>query len=156
MATREGLSFESAIESDCAALNGIVADLIAEGVDVHCMRDLTRGGLASALVEIAEASKLELSIEERAVAVRDDVAGACEILGFDPLYLANEGRFIAIVPASDADRALTIMRRHAAGEGAVAIGHAAAGNPGMVAMTTRIGTRRIVDMHSGEQLPRIC
>ncbi|MHB0970823.1 MAG: hydrogenase expression/formation protein HypE [Thermoanaerobaculia bacterium] len=156
MATREGLSFESAIESDCAALNGIVADLIAEGVDVHCMRDLTRGGLASALVEIAEASKVEISIEERAVAVRDDVAGACEILGFDPLYLANEGRFIAIVPSSNADRALAIMRRHAASEGAVAIGHTAAGTPGMVAMTTRIGTRRIVDMLSGEQLPRIC
>lgn len=156
MATREGLTFESAIESDCAALNGVVAGLFAAGIDIHCMRDLTRGGLASALVEIAEASRLHVTIEERKVPVREDVAGACEILGFDPLYLANEGRFIAIVPANDAERALEVMRRHEAGRGAVEAGRFDAGTAGMVEMITDIGTRRIVDMLSGEQLPRIC
>lgn len=156
MATREGLTFESAIESDCAALNGIVADLLAAGIAIHCMRDLTRGGLASALVEIAEAAKLHLTIEERKVAVREDVAGACEILGFDPLYLANEGRFMLVIPAADSDGALAIMRRHEAGQGAVEVGRVERGTPGLVEMITRIGTRRIVDMLSGEQLPRIC
>jgi hydrogenase expression/formation protein HypE len=154
MAVREGLEFETVIESDCAPLNGPVQKLIASGVEVHCLRDLTRGGLATTLIEIAESSKLHIQIEERAVPVREDVEGACEMLGFDPLYLANEGRFIAFVPANEAERAVEILR----GEqlDAVRIGEVSAGLPGMVTMKSRIGTTRILDMLSGEQLPRIC
>ena len=110
MAVREGLEFESTIESDCAALSGIVMDLIKADVEMHCLRDLTRGGLASALIEIAEAARLHFEIEESAIPMLEDVKGACEILGFDPLYVANEGRFISIVPAREAQRTLQQMR----------------------------------------------
>jgi len=156
MAVREGLEFESTIESDCAALSGIVMDLLATGADVHCLRDLTRGGLASALIEIAEASNLHLEIEENAIPMLEDVQGACEILGFDPLYVANEGRFISILPAGEAEQALQNMRAHTLGAQARIIGAAKDGNPGLVTMRSRIGATRIVDMLSGEQLPRIC
>jgi hydrogenase expression/formation protein HypE len=156
MAVREGLEFESTIESDCAALSGIVMDLLATGVDVHCLRDLTRGGLASALIEIAEVSNLHLEIEENAIPMLEDVQGACEILGFDPLYVANEGRFISILPAGEAEQALRKMRAHPLGTQARIIGSAMEGNPGLVTMRSRIGATRIVDMLSGEQLPRIC
>jgi hydrogenase expression/formation protein HypE len=156
MATREGLSFESEIESDCAPLAGLVGELIEAGIEIHCLRDLTRGGLASALVEIAEASGRHLSIVERQIVVREDVRGACEILGLDPLHLANEGRFLAIVPAAHAARTLDLMQASAAGESAAIIGqvHGAGAHP--VTLTTTIGTTRPVDMFSGEQLPRIC
>lgn len=153
-AVREGIAFESTIESDCAPLWPVVRDLLTIGARIHCMRDLTRGGLASALVEIAEASNSEIEIVEKAIAVRADVRGACEMLGFDPLYLANEGRFMAIVDAGDADRALAVLRRH--DEAAALIGRVRSGRAGMVSMTTSIGTRRVIDMLSGEQLPRIC
>jgi hydrogenase expression/formation protein HypE len=156
MATREGLAFESTIESDCAPLVSPVLDLIAAGVAVHCLRDLTRGGLASALNEIATAGGCGISIDERAIPVREDVRGACELLGFDPLYVANEGRFVAFVPADQAARALDVLRRHDVSSGAVVMGTVTQDPSKLVTMKTRIGASRVVDMLSGEQLPRIC
>lgn len=156
MAMREGLEFESTIETDCAPLHGTVGRLLEAGLKVHCLRDLTRGGLATALIEIAETSKLQVAIEEMAIAVHDDVAGACEVLGFDPLYLANEGRMVAFVPEPETDKALEIMRSGPGGEYASRIGTVKTYAPGLVTMKSRIGTTRIVDMLSGEQLPRIC
>ena len=156
MAVRENLSFESAIESDCAPLVEPVMALLDEGVEVHCLRDLTRGGLASALVEIAEASRLSIAIEETLIPVREDVRGACEILGFDPLYVANEGRFVAFVAAADAERALERLRRDPRCPHARIIGSVRDAPAGLVTMKSRIGATRIVDMLSGEQLPRIC
>jgi hydrogenase expression/formation protein HypE len=156
MAAREGLEFESNIESDCAPVAAPVLAVLEAGLDVHCLRDLTRGGLASAVVEIAQASGLHVRLEEDALPVREDVRGACEILGFDPIYVANEGRFVAFLPEADADRALAIMRAHDASAGAVRIG-AVSGRPqGLVTLRSRIGATRVVDMLSGEQLPRIC
>jgi hydrogenase expression/formation protein HypE len=156
IAMREGLSFESTIESDCAPLWGPVASLLEGGVEIHCLRDLTRGGLGSGLIEIAETAQLRISIDELAIPVREDVAGACEILGLDPLYLANEGRFIAIVPEHETVRALDILNRHGVSSGAVRIGQVLEKPVGLVTMKSRLGTERILDMLSGEQLPRIC
>jgi hydrogenase expression/formation protein HypE len=130
--------------------------LIDSKIEIHCMRDLTRGGLASALVEIAEAAKAQIRIDENSIPVREDVRGACEILGFDPLYLANEGRFVAFIAASDADRALDILRSHPLGDGSCLIGKVTNDSSPAVVMRSRIGATRIVDMLSGEQLPRIC
>ena len=129
MAVRENLSFETSIESDCAPVAAMVKRLLDERVDVHCMRDLTRGGLASSLVEIAEVSKLQIKIKETFIPVREDVHGACEILGLDPLYVANEGRFIAFVSDSNKEKALEIM-----GPEARLIGQATSGNKGLVTM----------------------
>ncbi|NLT65425.1 MAG: hydrogenase expression/formation protein HypE [Acidobacteria bacterium] len=156
MAMREGLEFESTIMSDCAPLAAVVMDVLAAGTEVHCMRDLTRGGLASALVEIAEASRLHLEIEEAAIPLTENVRGACEILGFDPLYVANEGRYITFVPAAETERALGRMRTHPVAAEAAVIGRVKEGSPGLVTMRSRIGASRVVDMLSGEQLPRIC
>ena len=156
MAVREGLSFETTIASDCAPLAGLVLSLLEAGVEAHCMRDLTRGGLASALNEIAEASRLQIDLDEKNIPLREQVQGACEILGLDPLYVANEGRFIAFVPEREAERALEIMRQHPLGVEATAIGVVKKGIEGMVTMKSIIGTSRIIDMLSGEQLPRIC
>jgi hydrogenase expression/formation protein HypE len=156
MAVREGLEFETAIESDTAPLADLVHALFDGGITIHCMRDLTRGGLASALVEIAEAADLHIHIDEQAIPVREDVRGACEILGLDPLYIANEGRFACFVPAAQAERALAIMRAHPLGENATVIGRVSDDRAGLVTMTSAIGASRIVDMLSGEQLPRIC
>lgn len=156
MAVREGIEFETLIESDCAPVAGLVTEMLDTGIGVHCMRDLTRGGLASALVEISEASRLSLQVDESAIPVREDVQGACEILGFDPLYLANEGRFISFVAPSDADRAVSILRAHPLGSGAVIAGRVLEGPSSLVTMKSRIGATRIVDMFTGEQLPRIC
>jgi hydrogenase expression/formation protein HypE len=156
MAAREGLSFESEITSDCAPLAGLVGALIEAGIEVHCMRDLTRGGLASALVEIAEAARVKINIDEIAIPVREDVRGACEILGFDPLYLANEGRCIAFVAPTDAERALAIMNSLPSGNGASIVGEVADVPSAVVTLKSRIGATRIVDMFAGEQLPRIC
>ncbi len=155
MAVREGLEFESAIESDCAPVAEIVGKLIDTGIEVHCLRDLTRGGLTSALVEISESAHVRIRIDESSIPVREDVRGACEILGFDPLYLANEGRFVAFVAPADAERAVAQMNAHASGEGARIVGYVDAGAP-LVTMRSRLGTCRILDMFSGEQLPRIC
>ena len=156
MAVREGLQFESAIESDSAPLADIVLKLVSSGVEIHCLRDLTRGGLASALNEIADAAGVAMEIDERSIPVREDVKGACEILGFDPLYVANEGRFVAFVAPADADKALGILRAHQLGQGAVIIGRAGDAASPMVTMKSAIGTSRVVSMLSGEQLPRIC
>ncbi len=156
MALREGLEFESTIESDCAPLSGLVTTLLDAGVEIHCMRDLTRGGLASALVEIAEASALHVRIEEAAIPVLEDVRGACEILGFDPMYVANEGRFVGFVAPGDAERMLALMRSHPLGAQACVIGTVSGDEAGLVTVKSRIGALRIVDMMSGEQLPRIC
>jgi hydrogenase expression/formation protein HypE len=156
MTAREGLAFESSIESDSAPVAALVQGLIAAGIEVHCLRDLTRGGLASALVEIAEASKLHIEIEERSVPVRRDVRGACEVLGLDPFYVANEGRFVAFVPAPSAEQALDVLRSHPLGAGASIIGEARTELAGQVTVRTAIGGRRFMDLLSGEQLPRIC
>jgi hydrogenase expression/formation protein HypE len=156
MSVREGLAFESAIESDCAPLVAPVMALLDAGVEVHCLRDLTRGGLASALNEIAETARLQVDLEESAVPVREDVQGACELLGLDPLYVANEGRFVAFVPGRETERALAVLRPHAGCEGAQVIGRVSAGSAGLVTLRSRIGAQRILDRLSGEQLPRIC
>jgi hydrogenase expression/formation protein HypE len=156
MAEREGLEFESKIESDCAPLNGIVKDILACGADVHCMRDLTRGGLSSTLNELAESSGMEILIDETAIPVREDVQGACEILGFDPLYVANEGKFIVFVNPKDAQNCLKIMKSHPFGKDSVIIGTVAETSKPLVKLKSKIGTTRILDMLSGEQLPRIC
>ncbi len=156
MALREGLEFESTIESDCAAVWELVRALFDAGIKIHCLRDLTRGGLASALVEIAEASKLHLHLTESAIPATEDVRGACEILGFDPMYVANEGRFVAFVAPEHAEIALSSMRAHPLGAQACIIGSVSDDARGLVTLKSRIGASRIVDMLSGEQLPRIC
>jgi hydrogenase expression/formation protein HypE len=156
MAAREGFGFESEIASDCAPLAAPALALFEAGIEVHCLRDLTRGGLAGGLVEIAETAGLGLEIEERAVPVREDVASACELLGLDPFHVANEGRFIAFVPEPDAERALATLRRHAVSAGATRIGVATPGPAGQVRCRGAIGATRVIDMLSGEQLPRIC
>jgi hydrogenase expression/formation protein HypE len=156
MAVREGLEFEGPIESDTAALAEPVLALLAGGIDVRFLRDPTRGGLATALIEAAETAGRDIVIGEAAIPITPAVQGACEILGFDPLYVANEGRFIAIVPAEQQMPALDILRRHAVCQGACMIGTVAAGAAGTVTLKTTIGGERILDRLSGEQLPRIC
>jgi len=156
MAMRQGLEFESKIESDCAPLNLAVQALMDGKVGVHCLRDLTRGGLGTTLIEIAEATGQQILIDELKIPVRDDVAGACEVLGFDPLYLANEGRMIVFVPENEAAKALELLRKSPNTAGAVEIGRVTGERGGLVKMKSRIGTTRIIDMLSGEQLPRIC
>ncbi len=156
MAVREGLQFESAIESDSAPVHEIVLELLKAGIEIHCLRDLTRGGLASALNEIAEASRVRIEIVEKSVPVREDVHAACEMLGLDPLHVACEGRFVAFISAKDAERALKIMRDHAMSAGSAAIGRVAESSTPLVTLKSAIGASRILDMPSGEQLPRIC
>jgi hydrogenase expression/formation protein HypE len=156
MAVREGLQFESTIESDSAPVHEIILALLKAGIEIHCLRDLTRGGLASALNEIAEAAGLKIAIDEKLIPVREDVHAACEMLGLDPLHVANEGRFVAFVAAKDAVRALAIMRRQAGGETSALIGRVAEFAPPLVTLRSAIGASRILDMPSGEQLPRIC
>ncbi len=156
MATRAGLTFESDIESDCAPLVAPVQALLRAGLDVHCLRDLTRGGLATALVELAESSRLAIAIDAALVPVTELVGGSCEILGLDPFYVANEGRFICILPAAQAEQARQLISDHAPGGPAVIIGHVKAGPAGQVTQRSVIGSERIVDRLSGEQLPRIC
>ncbi len=156
MAVREGLEFETTIESDCAPVSGLVLSMLEAKLEIHCLRDLTRGGLASALVEIAEAAELGIHIEENSIPAREDVRGACEILGFDPLYVANEGRFVSFVAPQHAELALKLMRTHTLGRQACKIGCVTEERNGLVTMKSRIGATRIVDMLSGEQLPRIC
>lgn len=156
MASRAGLEFESAIESDCAPLVGPVQALLDAGLDVHCLRDLTRGGLATALVEIAESAKLSIAIDETLVPVTELVRGACEILGFEPLYVANEGRFVAFVPEAEAASAVRTLRGAAPESAPAIIGRVRAGPAGSVTLRSVIGAERILDRLSGEQLPRIC
>ncbi len=156
MSVREGLGFETDIVSDTAPLHRIVADLLAEGIDVHALRDPTRGGLAAALNEIAGTSGVGVVVEETAVPVRRAVASACEMLGMDPMYVANEGKLVAFVSEGDADRAVEVMRRHPEGADAVRIGTAVADHPGLVVGKTTLGATRVIDTQIGEQLPRIC
>jgi hydrogenase expression/formation protein HypE len=154
MAAREGLGFETPIHSDCAPLAMPVRRLIEAGVDVHCLRDLTRGGLATALIEIAETGNVGIELDEAAIVVAEPVRGACEILGLDPLYVANEGRFVALVPAADAERTVAILR--SCGEQAVVVGSVEAANGAATVRLGTIGGTRVLDMLTGEQLPRIC
>jgi hydrogenase expression/formation protein HypE len=156
MATRANLSFESEIESDCAPLVAPVQALLAAGLEIHCLRDLTRGGLATALVELAESARLSIAIDETVVPVTELVRGACEILGLEPLYVANEGRFVCFVPEAQAERAVEIISRTAPGGPAVTIGRVRAAPEGLVTLRSVIGAERILDRLSGEQLPRIC
>ncbi len=156
MAAREGLEFQCTIESDCAPLHEPVMALIAAGVELHCLRDLTRGGLASALVEIAESRRLSIEIHESDIAVCEQVHAACEILGFDPLHVANEGRFCAFVPPQFVAQAVEILQSHPVSADSRVIGHVTDNQQGLVSLHTSIGTNRIVDMPSGELLPRIC
>ncbi len=156
MSVREGLEFETTIESDTAPLNGLVDRMLESCADIHVMRDATRGGVATVLNEIAESAHQGIFIKEDKITVRDGVAGACEILGLDPLYVANEGKFVTVVPPAYADSVLSVMRSHECGREATIIGEVVADHPGSVVMKSRIGGTRVVDMLSGEQLPRIC
>ena len=156
LSKREGLEFETALLSDSAPLNGLVETLLAAAPHTHCLRDATRGGLAAALNELAGASEVGIEIEEAAVPVRPAVAAACEMLGFDPLTVANEGKLVAFVPPEEANPALDAMQAHPLGQDAVRIGVITGEHTGMVLARTPIGGRRVVDMPLGELLPRIC
>ncbi len=156
MALREGLSLEATIESDSAPVFPLVKALVDEGLEIHMLRDPTRGGISSSLNEIAGKSGSGIVIDESRLPVDTEVQGVCEILGLDPLYVANEGNFLAFVPAGQGERAVEAMRRHHLGREAALIGRAVAEHSGMVVMRTRIGGERVVDVMSGEQLPRIC
>ncbi|MFC5901967.1 hydrogenase expression/formation protein HypE [Streptomyces zhihengii] len=156
MSVREGLEFGTAVESDCAALGDLVGAMLAVTPDLHVLRDPTRGGLAAALNEIAAASGTGVVVQERAVPVPAPVAGACAVLGLDPMYVANEGKLVAFVPREHADAVLAAMRAHPLGAGAAVIGEAVEAHPGMVVARTALGGTRVVDMPLGEQLPRIC
>lgn len=156
LSKREGLSFSTQLESDCAPLNNLVADMLNASSNIHCMRDPTRGGLATTLNELAKQSKVSIRIDEKKVPVRDEVLAACEMLGLDPLYVANEGKLVAIVPAEDADKVLKAMQGNHYGKEASLIGEVFENKPGRVVMRTTIGASRIVDMMVGDPLPRIC
>ncbi|MGI9115039.1 MAG: hydrogenase expression/formation protein HypE [Chthoniobacterales bacterium] len=156
MSVREGLEFETEIASDTAALNGLVERALASVPDIHVLRDPTRGGVTSALTEIAQTAKVGMLLDEAAIPISEEVKGACEILGLDPLYVANEGKLLAIVGAANADRVLESMRADPLGKNAAVIGTVVADHPGFVTVKTRVGGTRVVDMLSGEQLPRIC
>jgi hydrogenase expression/formation protein HypE len=156
MSVREGIEFETALESDTAPLGGLTECLLSACPTVRCMRDPTRGGLSSALNELATASHVGVRIDEASIPIRGDVRGACEMLGLDPLYIANEGKLMAVVPPEDADRALGALREHALGRNAAVIGEIVADHPRMVVQRSLIGGDRVVSMLAGEQLPRIC
>jgi len=156
MSVREGLQFESEIRSDTAPLTGLVEAMLAATKDIHCLRDATRGGLAAVLNELAEASKVGIEFEEQKVPVRPAVNAAGEMLGLDPLYIANEGKLVAFVSESQAEKALLAMRNHALGKDAALIGRVTAEHPGRVIAKTAIGGSRVVDLPAGELLPRIC
>jgi hydrogenase expression/formation protein HypE len=156
LAQREGLEFESTIESDSAPLHTLCAEMLKASSAIRCMRDLTRGGLSSALNEIAAQSKVGIELNESAIPIREEVRGACEMLGLDPLYVANEGKLIAIVAPDSADTVLAAMRSHPMGRNAAIVGVVGESHPGLVTMKTPLGTSRIVDMLAVDQLPRIC
>ncbi len=156
MAKREGLEFETDLQSDCAPLHQAVRALIDAGLDIHCMRDLTRGGLAAALVEMAETSCYNIEINEESIPVTEPVRGACELLGFDPKYVANEGRFIIFLPKEQQQEALSILARIPVSSNAVAIGKILDAKASQVVLLNAYGSRRILQLFSGEQLPRIC
>lgn len=156
LSAREGLQFSTALESDCAPLNGLVAKMIAASPEIRCLRDPTRGGLASTLNELARQSGVGIWVEENRIPVKEEVRGACELLGFEPWNLANEGKLVAIVSAEAAEAVLNAMRAHPLGRDAVRIGGVRKEPPGKVLLRTSIGSTRILDMMVGEPLPRIC
>jgi hydrogenase expression/formation protein HypE len=156
MSVREGLEFDAPIASDTAPLHGLVAAMLAACPAVRMLRDPTRGGAATSLAEIAMLAELGIEIDEAAIPVAAPVAAACELLGLDPLQVANEGKLLAVVPAADADAVLAAMRAHEHGRGAERLGRVVADHPRLVVMRTTLGGTRIVPMPIGEQLPRIC
>ncbi len=156
MTSREGLSFQSRVKSDTAPLNGLIRSMLKVSNNIHALRDPTRGGAATTLNEFARSSNMGILLDENTLPVKPDVKGACEVLGIDPLYVANEGKLIASVAEEDAESILKTMRDHPFGKDAVIIGEVVKENPGIVAMTTKLGAKRIIDMPIGEQLPRIC
>ncbi len=161
MSQREGLEFEGAIASDCASLHGLVATMLStpqtgRAEFVHCLRDPTRGGAATTLNEIAKRAGVGMVLREDSIPVRDSVKGACEVLGLDPLYVANEGKLLAVIAPEMAQAVLHQMQQHELGRDAVIIGEVVADHPGMVLMKTQIGGTRVLDVMFGEQLPRIC
>jgi hydrogenase expression/formation protein HypE len=152
---REGLEFETEVASDTAPLHELVAAMIAARIDIHVLRDPTRGGVTSALTEIAQTAKVGMLLNESSIPISEEVKGACEILGLDPLYVANEGKLLAIVANEDIGAAFA-LRSVSLGENAAVIGEVVDEHPGFVMMKTRVGGTRVVDILSGEQLPRIC
>jgi hydrogenase expression/formation protein HypE len=156
LSVREGLAFESPVESDTAPLAGLVGAMLAASREIHVLRDPTRGGLATALNEIAGAARVGMALSEAQVPIDDAVRGACELLGLDPLYVANEGRLLAVTPPETAEQVLAAMRAHPSGPEAAMIGEVVADHPGLVVMRSRVGGERVIDLLSGEQLPRIC
>lgn len=156
MAAREGIRFTTGIESDCACLNHLIREVLDVSDQVHFMRDATRGGLATVLCELAAGHDFGMEINEDALPVKESVRGMCELLGFDPLYVANEGKVVMVVAKEDADRVLSVMRSHKLGKDAAIIGEVVKEHAGRAWLTTGIGGRRIIDMLAGEQLPRIC
>ena len=156
LSQRENLQFEGAIESDCAALHQLVADMLEVTTEVHCLRDATRGGVATVLNEIAARSRVGMLLRETEVPVRESVRGACEVLGLDPLYVANEGKLVAVVAADVAEAVVARMRQNPLGRDARVLGEVTDAHPGMVLMKTEVGGTRVLDTLFGEQLPRIC
>jgi hydrogenase expression/formation protein HypE len=156
MSVREGIEFETVLESDCASLHTLTSTMLEACPHIRCMRDPTRGGLSSALNELASASQVGVEISEAAIPLRPEVRGACEMLGLDPLYVANEGKLIAVVPPEDAGRLLAVMRQHPLGRNAALIGTVVDKHVGMVTLHSLVGGERVVTMLAGEQLPRIC
>ena len=156
MSLRAGLQFETEIVSDSAPLNGLVAEMLKVCPDIHAMRDLTRGGLAAAINELARDANVGLEIDEPTVPVQPAVASACEMLGLDPLHVANEGKLIAIIPAEFAATVSTAMQNHPLGQQATIIGQVTESHPGVVVGRTAIGGQRVIDLPAGELLPRIC
>jgi hydrogenase expression/formation protein HypE len=156
MSVREGIEFETVLESDTAPLTDLVEVMVTACPTIRCMRDPTRGGLASALNELAAASRVGVKLTEAALPIRREVRAACEMLGLDPLYVANEGKLIAVVPPTEAENVLAVMREHPLGRDAAIIGEVVASHPGTVALQSLVGGQRVVSMLAGEQLPRIC
>jgi hydrogenase expression/formation protein HypE len=156
MSVREGLQFESEIKSDTAPLNGLVAEMLNASKDIHCLRDATRGGLSAVLNELAVASKVGIEFEEDKVPISPAVNAACEMLGLDPYYIANEGKLVAFVPEAQAEEVLSVMRNNEYGKDAAIIGYVTEEHPGRVIAKTAIGSSRVVDLPAGELLPRIC
>ena len=156
LVARNQLALQADVESDCQPLDGLIRAMLAACPNIHCLRDATRGGVATVLNEFAQSSNVSIRIQETALPIREEVKGACEILGLEPLYLANEGKLVAIVPAADADRVLAAMRAHPAGTESAIIGVVDEEPAGIVIIRTGFGGERIVDMLVGEQLPRIC
>lgn len=156
MSQREGLKFSMTLESDCAPLNKLVSQILEVSYKIHCLRDPTRGGLATTLNELARQSKVGIVVEEAKIPVKEEVKAACELLGLDPIHVANEGKLVAIVDPADADKILAQMRKNSYGRAAAIIGEVTNEHSGRVVMKTKLGPSRIVDMLSGELLPRIC